>query len=89
VALLVVGGRVTPIRQVEEGAVDAVALSASVPRIGGGSRRRRPRSVRPCARAGVHLVAGGMGPWPGPLPHDQLVRSFEALRRWMEGVEGG
>jgi len=85
-------GRVTPmdevVRQVEEGAVDAVALSASV----AADERRLAAEAAvvggACEKAGVHLVVGGQGPWPQPLPHGQLVRSFEGLRRWMEEIEG-
>ncbi len=84
-------GRVTPraevIRQVEGGAVDVVALSASV----AADRRRLAAEAteigEACGKAGVHLVVGGKGPWPEPLPHGQLVRSFEGLHRWMEGIE--
>jgi excisionase family DNA binding protein len=85
-------GRVTPmaevIRQAEEGAVDAVALSASV----AADRRRLASEAaavgEACERAGVALVVGGRGPWPEPLPHGQLVRTFDGLRRWMEEIEG-
>ncbi len=85
-------GRVTPmsevIRQVEKGAVDAVALSASVT---ADPRRLAAEAAavgESCDRASVHLVVGGKGAWPEPLPHGQLVRSFGGLRRWMEEIEG-
>ncbi len=86
-------GRVTPqseiVRQVEGGAVDAVALSASV----AADRRRLAAEAADvgaaCARAGVRLVVGGNGPWPEPVPGGELVRTFEGLRRWMGEVEAG
>jgi hypothetical protein len=77
------------IRQVEEGAVDAVALSASV---AADPRRLAAEAAavgEACGRSGVPLVVGGRGPWPERLAHGQLVRSFEGLRRWMEEIEGG
>ncbi len=84
-------GRVTPqaelVREVEEGAVDAVALSASV----AADRRALAAEAAAvgdaCERAGVPLVVGGRGPWPDPLPYGQLVRTFDGLRRWLADVE--
>ncbi len=86
-------GRVTPIaeliRQVEAGAVDAVALSASV----AADRRRLAAEAaevgEACAGAGVGLVVGGKGPWPEPLSQGRLERTFEGLREWMNGIDGG
>jgi excisionase family DNA binding protein len=86
-------GRVTPvpevIRQVEERGVDAVALSASVAAVPKRLAEEAAAVGAACERAGVHLVAGGKGPWPDPLPYGQLVRSFEGLRRWMQRIEAG
>ncbi len=85
-------GRVTPvaevIRQVEAAAVEAVALSASV----AADRRRLAAEAQAvggaCARAGVHLVVGGKGPWPETMGYGQVIRTFERLRAWMERIEG-
>lgn len=84
-------GRVTPraevIRQVEARAVEAVALSASL----AADRRTLAAEAQAvgdaCARAGVHLVVGGKGPWPETMGHGHLIRTFEGLRGWMDRVE--
>lgn len=81
-------GRVTPaaevVRQVEDGRVDAVALSASVAADPARLAAEAAEVGRACARRGVHLVVGGRGRWPEPLAHGQLVRTFEGLRRWLD-----
>jgi methylmalonyl-CoA mutase cobalamin-binding subunit len=86
-------GRRTPtaelVRIVEEGAVDAVALSASVVAHRGVLEAQCAAVGAACARRGVHLVMGGRGAWPEPPPHGVVVRRFEALRPWMAGVEAG
>lgn len=85
-------GRVTPrsevIRLVDEGSVDAVALSASVAADPARLADEAAALGAACASAGVPLVVGGKGRWPEPLPHGRVVRTFEGLGRWMEEVEG-
>jgi excisionase family DNA binding protein len=84
-------GRVTPaaevVRQVASGAVDAVALSASVAARPGPLAAEAAAVGEACRRAGVHLVAGGRGPWPEPLPFGRLERSFAGLRDFVAEVE--
>jgi excisionase family DNA binding protein len=84
-------GRATPtsevVRQVESGAVDAVALSASQAARPGPLAAEAAAVGEACRRAGVHLVAGGRGPWPDPMPWGRLERSFEGLRAFVAEVE--
>jgi excisionase family DNA binding protein len=84
-------GRVTPtaevIRLVRAGAVEAVALSASVTADRGSLAAEAAAVGRECASGAVRFVAGGRGPWPEPLPHGALLRDFDGLRRWMAAVE--
>lgn len=84
-------GRRTPtaglVRAVEDGAVDAVALSASVVASRGPLHAQCATLSEVCARHGVHLVMGGRGEWPEPPPHGTVVREFENLRPWMSTVE--
>jgi excisionase family DNA binding protein len=84
-------GRVTPaaeiVRQVEEGAIEAVALSASVVAAPPALAAEATIVGEACARRGVRLVVGGRGPWPEPLPHGRVERTFEGLRAWMAEVE--
>ena len=84
-------GRKTPaaevVRQVEAGAVEVVVLSASVAADPAALAAEAAAVGAACARRGVHLVMGGQGRWPEPPRHGRIVRTFEAFRRWMEGVE--
>lgn len=84
-------GRATPtediVREVEEGAVDAVALSASVVSGPAGLAAEAAAVGEACARTGAAFVVGGRGPWPEKIPHGRVERTFEGLRRWMADVE--
>lgn len=84
-------GRRTPAaeieRAIEVGKVDAVALSASVVANRSVLAQQAAALGAACRRRGVHLVAGGKGEWPEPLPNGRIVREFEALRAWMGEVE--
>jgi excisionase family DNA binding protein len=84
-------GRVTPteevVRQVASGAVDAVALSASVLVRPGPLAAEAAAVGAACRRAGAHLVAGGRGPWPDPLPFGRLERTFEGLAAFVAEVD--
>ncbi len=71
------------VRQVESGAVDAVALSASVVAAPGVLAAEARTVGEACRRAGAALVVGGRGRWPAPLPHGTVERTFEGLRAWM------
>jgi excisionase family DNA binding protein len=86
-------GRAVPaaeiVRQVEGGAIDAVALSASAVAAPGVLAAEARTVGEACRRAGATLIAGGRGPWPAPLPHGTLERSFEGLRAWMAEREAG
>jgi excisionase family DNA binding protein len=84
-------GRVTPapevIRLVEEGAIDAVALSASVVARPEALAAEAAAVGEACRRRGVPLVVGGRGPWPEVLVHGRVERRFDGLRGWMRDVE--
>ncbi len=84
-------GRATPapeiVRQVEAGAVDAVVLSASVVSPAPALAAEAAAVGAACRAAGVHLLAGGHGPWPEPLPFGRLERTFSGLRAWADEVE--
>jgi len=86
-------GRATPVGEVVRwlaaGAVEALALSASVASQADHLAHQAALLGGACRGAGVALVAGGRGPWPDPFPCGKLVRSFEHLRPWMEAVEAG
>lgn len=84
-------GRAVPVaeivRQVDAGAVDAVALSASVVAAPAVLAAEARAVGEACARAGAALVAGGRGRWPEPFPGGRLERTFDGLRAWMAEVE--
>jgi MerR family transcriptional regulator, light-induced transcriptional regulator len=72
---------------VGDGAVDVVALSASV-----ASPPARLAAVvdalGPACRArGVALVVGGRGPWPEPLEAARRLRTFSTFAGWMADLE--
>lgn len=85
-------GRATPtaeiVRLVGAGAVDGVALSASVVAEPGRLAEEAARVGAACAARGALFIAGGRAPWPEPLPHGRLIRSFEGLRGFVAAVEG-
>jgi excisionase family DNA binding protein len=84
-------GRHTPtsalVRAVEDGALDAVALSASVVASRSQLHAQSAALGEACARRGVQLVLGGRGEWPEPPPQGTVVRDFDALRPWISAVE--
>jgi len=86
-------GRRTPAaeieRMVQAGGVDAVVVSASVVASPATLAAQASALGAVCARRGVHLLAGGRGEWPDPIPHGRVVREFEGLRAWMAEVESG
>jgi excisionase family DNA binding protein len=84
-------GRRTPsaeiVRLVEAGGVDGVAVSASVAAERSSLAAQAATLGAVCRRKGVHLLVGGRGAWPDPLASGRVVREFEGLRAWMDGVE--
>ena len=75
------------VRHLEASSVEVLALSASVERDAAGLCQVSIRLGELCARAGVALIAGGMGPWPDPLPFGELIREFGDLGDWIDSFE--
>ncbi len=84
-------GRATPCSElvgaVQRGDVEAVALSASVTSPREVLAREVEELGAACARSGVALVVGGQGPWPDPMPHGRIERTFAGFDTWMQGLE--
>jgi excisionase family DNA binding protein len=84
-------GRATPtsevLRQVEERAVDAVALSASVVAPPPVLAAEVEGVGAACREAEIPLVVGGHGAWPDPPPYGTVLRDFAALDAWIAAAD--
>lgn len=84
-------GRATPtaeiLRMVEERAVDAVALSASVVAPPPVLAAQAETIGDACRAAGIPLVLGGRGAWPEPPPYGRVEHAFAGLAAWIAVVE--